>query len=756
MLRRWTAAVGMSASPSLYTLEHIVPCVLPSAGEHAGSPADLGRAMRCVSVRHTHALVGTSDGVLHYFAKDAGSWTWKASMPLSSSSKPVEKVLLFDELHLVAVLCDHTLTFVSFPTLAPIRSATLPPIRGVLQVIVDEADFEQREWSFVSVCVIRRQSLLLGVLDRTSWTVIKDLPIPRDAFIAHRYNQSVCLATASEYALVDLESGLLQPIGLPISQSTQVSSAKTRPSIVPIPAYDDEGSCFLITSHSDNGTLGAFVRADGEPTARLLEWPIHPRAVVVDFPYVCALLRNDTIHIHHLPTLTLVETLCVDPACEPRFLVPTATNAHLSAPRPGVPTWPVSPGASEAGVLPPATCARTEPPRILFGGKRTLQSLARFTPGSAMIRCAQAGAWHAAHTHLARALVWDKETRAACVVLGLHFLHETLFLQAVPWLVRGPLDPRLLLTLFPELELTAPSTITLPQAAAGLWAAIPSSIDALIREHLAWNYAPDVPLDDAVMRDLYATLRQRAESMLVQLLQASDVPSTEVSTALCQLTLQRDAAVPLDHLLPYLATCDVDRTAALLRRAQRFHALCTLLFQRERCTDAMDLAHQLLENLVQDPVDGPPPLAALASYAPTLLPEDRVRLGLLLARYDRACALHVRVHISHQVLRDVDFVAVDAASALEAIQAVDAHLAAALLEHVVLSAPDAMPSLHASLLTQYLAWDDAHTCTKRQWLLACSPALDEQLIPTLDGHDIEQAILLCKVRTRSLTPGVSL
>ena len=736
----------MSASTSLFTLKPVVPCVLPSTGEHAGSPADLGRAMRCVSVRHTHTLVGTSDGALHYFVSENASWVWRASASVSSAGRPVEKVLLFEELRLVAVLCDHTLTFLTFPDLTPVRSAAQPPIRGVLQVITDEAEVDSGAWTFVSLCVIRRQSLLLGVLDHSSWRVIKDIPLPRDAFIAHRYNESVCLATASEYALVDLESGALQPIGLPISQSTQVSSAKTRPSIVPIPAYGDELPCFLITSHSENGTLGAFVRADGEPTARLLEWPSHPRAVVVDFPYVCALLRNDTIHIHYLPTLSLVETLAIDPACEPRFLVPTAANEHLCDDRPGLPTAPLSPGTAPS-TLPSDACARTEPPRVLFGGKRTLQSLARFTPGSAFIRCARAGEWRAAHAHLARATSLDDETRAACILLGLHYLHEGLFVQAAPWLVRGQLDPRLVLCLYPDLAPSAPHTATLPQAAAGLWAALPPSIEALLHEHLAWNYAPDVSLDDPVVRDLHAALMRRAEQMLLQILKASDTRRGDVATALCQLMLQRDATESLAALEPYLDTCDMERTVPMLRRTHRYHALCMLYFRRARPAEAIDLAQQLLGGTVRDEVDGPVPLPALASYAPSLPPAARIDLGLVLARHDRACALHVRVSFSRQVLRDVDFLAVEAAPALRAIQEVDADLAAALLEHVVLSAPLAMQSLHEALLTQYLTADDVPTRTKRQHLLACSPALDERLVDSLEGRPVDQAILLSKVRT---------
>lgn len=89
----------------------------------------------------------------------------------------------------------------------------------------------------------------------------------------------------------------------------------------------------------------------------------------------------------------------------------------------------------------------------------------------------------------------------------------------------------------------------------------------------------------------------------------------------------------------------------------------------------------------------------------------------------------------------------DTAPALRAIQDMDADLAAVLLEHVVLSAPLAMQSLHELLLAQYLAADDAHTRAKRHRLLACSPALGERLVDALAHRPVDQALLLAKVRT---------
>lgn len=163
----------MAASTSLFTLESILPCAVPNDGENSESPAELGRAMRCVSVRHTHALVGASDGTLHHFAaQDSASWAWQASVSISSTGRPVDRVFLLEGVRLAAVLCEHTLSFYTWPALTPVHSGTLPPIRGVLQIALDEAESAD-DGPFVSLCVVRRHNLLLGLLDHTSWSVVK-------------------------------------------------------------------------------------------------------------------------------------------------------------------------------------------------------------------------------------------------------------------------------------------------------------------------------------------------------------------------------------------------------------------------------------------------------------------------------------------------------------------------------------------------------------------------------------------------------
>ncbi|CAI2171240.1 19809_t:CDS:10 [Funneliformis geosporum] len=54
-------------------------------------------------------------------------------------------------------------------------------------------------------------------------------------------------------------------------------------------------------------TIGQFVSSTGEAIRGILQWVGFPRAISVEFPYVVALLRNNTIEIHDITELKLVQ-----------------------------------------------------------------------------------------------------------------------------------------------------------------------------------------------------------------------------------------------------------------------------------------------------------------------------------------------------------------------------------------------------------------------------------------------------------------
>ena len=133
--------------------------------------------------------------------------------------------------------------------------------------------------------------------------------------------------------MIDLELASLTPL-FPLSQAPD-KSVVVKPSITVINETE-----FLILSWTGASTIGLFVNSDGDPVRGTLEWPAHPQAVCMyhipsypssrtdaetgfDYPYITALLPNDTIEIHSLETQTIMQVVPA-PAISP----PTSPSEH--------------------------------------------------------------------------------------------------------------------------------------------------------------------------------------------------------------------------------------------------------------------------------------------------------------------------------------------------------------------------------------------------------------------------------------------
>ena len=647
-------------------LEALTPCVLPPTVSESC-------AARTASTDGERVYVGTTDG---FVCGWRATQPWTLRVRVSSAGRAVEKIVVLRDYGAIAVLCDHAVQFYTYPDMSSVHRA-YPAIRGVVQVAVDE-----RDPSRASLCVIKRQNLWVVGLDDAGWFVRQDMPIPRDAFIAHRYGDVVCLATRTAYALVHLPTGACTPVGLPISQSTQEGSARTRPAIVPVPG---DMPCFLITSHSEHGTLGVFLRADGEPTARLVEWPSHPRAVVASPLHLVALLRNDTIHLHDLVSLQRVAILRAD--VDDRYLVRVAPPSPALLPRRPVPSAQVLPSRVYPAELPRGWLGWS-PVSVLVGGRRGLRALA--SPMSSSAALLDTG---------------RADDEAAMQYLGVSHLREGRFACAAAYLRRFP--PALLLTLWPALY--GGHRTYLCEAAAGVWARLPATIDEVISQHLAWNYVPAVDEHDASLVYLHAQLRRRADDMLAWVLASQDAGST----ARVQIALARDPHAPLTAL-PALASCDVPTIRGVAESLGRHDLVLALYRAHQRYADAAQYA------CLHDDVPG------VLEQAASLAPADLWVCWLWLVRRD----VMPSVSLPWDDLPHRD-------EAWQALCAIETPAALATMERVVLTASSHVDvSMQLDVLARVR--DDVHKACL--WLEYGPPALLAQTT----RHPLEDAIVHAK------------
>lgn len=166
----------------------------------------------------------------------------------------------------------------------------------------------------------------------SSHPYLQEIPIPPGIMLVRRYGDTLCAASTTEYSLINLTTSAVTSLGLPISHSQESPSASTRPSIVTLPAIFGNTATaeFLITSHSDEQTLGVFMTPSGEPAAKLIEFSSHPRALCVEQPNLVALLRDDTIAVYSLESMQRIQKIQLPDLIEPRLLSSGQTSLDIS------------------------------------------------------------------------------------------------------------------------------------------------------------------------------------------------------------------------------------------------------------------------------------------------------------------------------------------------------------------------------------------------------------------------------------------
>jgi hypothetical protein len=90
---------------------------------------------------------------------------------------------------------------------------------------------------------------------------------------------------------------------------------------------------FLILSWTGAGTMGVFINLNGDPVRGTLQWPSHPLSVcssslsphvfvaehvtALEYPYVTALLQDQTIVVHNVESQEVVQTVPAPPLPSP-------------------------------------------------------------------------------------------------------------------------------------------------------------------------------------------------------------------------------------------------------------------------------------------------------------------------------------------------------------------------------------------------------------------------------------------------------
>ncbi|RDX51715.1 hypothetical protein OH76DRAFT_1401134 [Lentinus brumalis] len=294
-----------------YQLQPLLSGVVDSLSRAAGHPVHI----RCAQAIGSEIYVGCSNGELLRFALQANDAQSPESYTLLSrqsvpNEKPVDEIVLAPSISRALVLSDHQIHFYTIPSLDMVPLNQIKPIRNVVTFAVDEQHLRRPPQFMddipvpvepIEFCVIKRSNIALYSL-RERLFFQKEIPLPSGGTFARRTGKYLCVADREFYNMVDLAAASLLQL-LPISQAPD-------PTVVvkPLIAVISEKE-FLILSWTGATTIGVFITGDGDPVRGTLEWPSHPDAVSLDYPYVTTLLPNGTIEIHSIETQTIVQVV---------------------------------------------------------------------------------------------------------------------------------------------------------------------------------------------------------------------------------------------------------------------------------------------------------------------------------------------------------------------------------------------------------------------------------------------------------------
>ncbi|KAF9917492.1 hypothetical protein FBU30_000717, partial [Linnemannia zychae] len=380
---------------------------------------------------------------------------------LGFGKKVVERIMVISALRMAILLCDSVLMFYSLPDFQPYPPNILAPIKGVTAFCEDSSQSGHvAEDGSVRLCVTKRRIIQFYNLWPDAISEPKELNLPNSALVVTRWKNIICLAEANDFKLIDTRVGRMIPV-LPVVQSS-ISGTHTQVlKPVCIPITEDE---FLLASATSSGqtAIGIFCSGAGDPVRGTLQWSSYPRALGIEFPYVVALLKGNIIQIHNILDQSLVQTLRFDSNLELRTLVQgpglavwMSSLARILALQTKQPSVINDQNRQEVNRI------ATVMARILFAGKDTVSALIT-TPlvlhadnllqngrvEEALLLSEKATATISEENRHRERLQYELDFINQ--KSGLIYLEETLFGDAFGLFLRGGIDPRAIISLFPD------------------------------------------------------------------------------------------------------------------------------------------------------------------------------------------------------------------------------------------------------------------------------------------------------------------
>ncbi|XP_069052414.1 transforming growth factor-beta receptor-associated protein 1 isoform X2 [Lepisosteus oculatus] len=469
-------------------------------------------SFQCMEACGKNLYFGTKDCVVQHFVLPDESFpdseekcpTLKqVKIKQMGMRRPVTQLKASPELNHLILLCDNTVTVLNMFSLEPVQ--TMRKIQNVSSFHVNEtATASAPDCIELFTLSSKKKSVHLYMVSIDKWERVKEVSFLEEPLALAVDGNCLCVATSERYVLHDYKNGTTVKL-FPHNREKQAT-------IVELAGRGE----FLLNGP---GSLGMFVTKSGISQRPPVKWTENLLAAAVHFPYIVT-LESEALRVHSILDQQQKQTL---PLHKGRGLLSTPENVFVLTENTVYSLTPV-PVEEQLDAL--LKSEKTDEALDLVQGVKPLFSKDTYK------------------------VLYSNVTRRA----GFVKFHQEYFSEAKDLFIKGNLDPKEIISLYPELSSLIADSKHWPNSAR-------STRDLrLLKERDSETFEKYTEFLCSFLRDCRLT-EQSADCR------------EEVDRALVKLYAERGDSEELIKILSSPNACKLNECATFLEKSHRFFAL---------------------------------------------------------------------------------------------------------------------------------------------------------------------------------------
>ncbi|ORX84453.1 hypothetical protein BCR32DRAFT_128291 [Anaeromyces robustus] len=520
--------------------------------------------------------IGTSDGsVIHFIINkypDTENKFINGTLPYYKSEcqfvqrktisdkKPINKIIVIPSESILLVLCDNTIIFLDSKSLNNVSTSKISPIKNVLNVCTNEAII-----SNLQICIAKKHSIEYINFDHGVHQLM-ELPHNYSNCILQMrcYSNKVCIADNSSYNIFDITTG--ESISL-----FSYNQAYGRPLLNTL----DEDEFMFVTSTAQGMGLGVFVSSRGDATRGTLQWQYYPNSIAYQYPYILALMDDNTLDIHNILDQRLIQRIHIPKDMQNLRIINSKlifnnNNQKNEEKNLNIKILLYSNSKLYALTMKPIDFQLKE----MMNEKYVNYALFLLE--------------HNILKEEYQIEIKEAKLRQYYRNAGYVLMNEMLFDDALEFFQKGNVSPIILINLFEEYRI--PSLVTSPVKAENNEMET-DSINALIKRHLNKNYKD---IDETTKESFSQAFYENAKNMLMKYLKyarnnkISSGKKQEIDTTLLKLYVESNNN-ELYNLIKNENHCGIEESIEVLKEKNKYYAMGLLYESKGLYQKALDI-----------------------------------------------------------------------------------------------------------------------------------------------------------------------